>query len=107
SQQQIEQDVGQIPEEAILAAQETNQLSQLATEEAAIAVEQPSEFYSSEVEYAWPAAEGSPDFSVEPTGNDQPHEAIFAEGEAFAQSEVFIQAEAPVVEATANPISDF
>jgi hypothetical protein len=72
-----------------------------------VAVEQPSEFYPGEAEYAWPAAETSPDFSAEPIGNDQPHEAIFAEREAFAQPEVFVEREAPVVEATTNLISDF
>ena len=106
--QSIEDHVLQVPEEAIFAAQETNEFSRPAAEEAAMAVEQPNEFYPGEVEYAWPAAEeGSSHFSVEPTGTDQPHEAIFAEGEAFAQSEVSIQDEAPVVEAPAEPISDF
>jgi hypothetical protein len=40
-------------------------------------------------------------------GNDQPHETIFAEREAFAQPEVFVEREAPVVETTTDSILDF
>jgi Flp pilus assembly protein TadD len=105
--QPIEEHIVQIPEEAIFATQQTNEFTRPTTEEPVIAVEQPNEFYPAETEYAWPAAEGSQDFSNEPTSNDQSHEAIFAEGEAFAESEVSIQTEVPLVEATADPISNF
>jgi len=105
--QQIEDDIVQSPEEPVLVAHEANEFSEQATEEAVVAVEQPNELYTDEAEYAWPAAEPLPDFSAEPIGNDQPHEAIFAKREAVAEPEVFAEREAPVVEATTDFVSDF
>jgi tetratricopeptide (TPR) repeat protein len=105
--QPIEEDVAPGLEEAALAVQETNELSQHSTEETAITIEQPNEFYANETEYAWPAVEASPDFTAESLGNDQQHEPIFAEPEAFAQPEVFVEREAPIIEATTDSISDF
>jgi tetratricopeptide (TPR) repeat protein len=106
--QPIEEDIVQRPEEA-LAVQETNEFSQGVTEEAVVALEQPSEFCPGKAEYAWPAVEASPEFSAEPLGSDhdQPLEAIFAEREAFAEPDAFVEREAPVVEATTDSISDF
>ena len=104
--QQIEDDVVQGPEEPVFAAHEANEFSERATEEPVVAVEQPNELYADEAEYA-PAAKASPDFSTEPIGNDEPHEAIFAEREAFAQPEALADREAPVVEPTRESISDF
>src|SRR5262249_35635282 len=103
--QPIEDDIVQRPEEPVFAAVETNEFSQRASEEG-VAVEQPNELYTDEAEYAGPAAEPSSDFSDEPIGNDQTHETIFTEREAFAQPEVFAEREAPVVQATTESISD-
>ena len=75
-------------------------------EEALVAVEQPTELYTSEAEYAWPPAKAAPDFSAEPIENDQTYEAISAEPEASAQPKVFAEHEAPVVEATTEATSD-
>jgi hypothetical protein len=105
--QPIGDEIVQSPEEPVFAAQEASEFSERATEEAAIAVEEPDEVYAGKAEYAWPAAEPSPEFSTEPVGNDQPQEAIFAEREGFAQPEVFAERQAPVVEATPEAISDF
>jgi hypothetical protein len=105
--QPVEEDIGQIREEAALAVQETSEFSQQRTEEPLVVVEQPNEFYPSEAEYAWPAAEASSDFAAEPLGNDQAYEATFAGREAFVQPEVFVEGEAPVVEAPTDSISDF
>jgi len=99
--QSIEEEIGQV------AVQETSEFSQQRTEEPLVVVEQPNEFYPSEGEYAWPAGEASSDFAAVPLGNDQPYEATFADREAFAQPEVFVEGEAPVVEATTDSISDF
>jgi len=107
SLQPIEDDIAEGPEEHEFAAQEGNEFSERATEEAVVAVEQPNEAYTGEAEYARPAAEPSPAFSAEPIGNDQPREAIFAEREAFAQPEVLAEHEAPVVEAKTESVSDF
>jgi len=104
--QPLEEDIGQGREEAALAVQETSEFSQHGTEEALVAVEQPNEFYPSQAEYAWPAAASS-DFAAEPLENDQAYEVTFADREAFAQPEVFVEGEAPVVEATTDLISDF
>ena len=105
--QPLEEDIGQGREEAALAVQETSEFSQQTTEEPLVVVEQPNEFYPSEAEYAWPAAEASSDFAAEPLGNAQAYEATFADREAFAQPEVFVEGEAPVVEAITDSISDF
>jgi hypothetical protein len=105
--QPIEDDIVQGAEEPVFAAQEANEFSERATEETAVAVEQPDEVSAGESEYASPVAEPSPEFSAEPIENDQSHEAVFAEREAFAQPEVFAERQAPVVEATPEAISDF
>ena len=105
--QPLEEDIGQGQEEAALAVQETSEFSQHGMEEAPVVVEQPNELYPSEAEYAWPAAEASSDFTPEPLENDQAYEVTFADREAFAQPEVFVKGEAPVVEATTDSISDF
>jgi Flp pilus assembly protein TadD len=104
--QPIEDENVQDAEEPVFAAQEASEFSERATEEAAVAVEEPDEVYAGKAEYAWPAAEPSPEFSTEPVGNDPPQEAIFAEREGFAQPEVFAERQAPVVEATPEAISD-
>src|SRR4029453_9663617 len=98
--QPIEGETVQYPEEPVFAAPEASKFSERATEEAAVAVEGTEEVYAGKAEYAWPAAEPSPEFSTEPVGNDQPPEAIFAEREGFAQPEVLAERQAPVVEAT-------
>jgi Flp pilus assembly protein TadD len=105
--QALEEDIGQGRDEAAFAVQETSEFSQQRTEEPLVVVEQPNEFYPSEAEYAWPTAEASSGFAAEPLGNDQAYEATFADREGFAQPEVFVEGEAPIVEATTDSISDF
>jgi Flp pilus assembly protein TadD len=104
--QSVEEGIGQGRVEPV-AVQETSEFPQQRTEEPLVVVEQPNEFYPSEAEYAWPAAEASSDLVAEPLRNDQAYEATFADREPFAQPDVFVEDEAPVVEATTDSISDF
>src|SRR5205807_9455809 len=62
---------------------------------------------------AWPGAGAAPELTAQPIGNDQPHEAIFAEREALvdhhnlAERHSFIQPEVPVSEVTPERAFDF
>jgi tetratricopeptide (TPR) repeat protein len=79
--------------------------------------QEPSEF--SEPEYAWAVTEAASEFTTEPIANDQPHEPVFAEGdalvehenfagpEAFAEGESFTERETAVNDAFAEHPSDF
>jgi hypothetical protein len=79
--------------------------------------QEPSEF--SEPEYAWAVTEAASEFTTEPIANDQPHEPVFAEGdalvehenfagpEAFAEGESFTERETAVSDAFAEHPSDF
>ena len=64
------------------------------------------EVFASGAEYAWPGTEAAMELTAEPIGNDQPHETIFAEREAFvehenfSERESFTEPEAPVSEVT-------
>jgi Flp pilus assembly protein TadD len=80
----VENEILEIPEEPVFAAQEANEFSEHASE-----------------------------VTTEPIGNDQPHETIFAEREAFverenfAERESFTEHEAAVNDVIAEPVSDF
>ena len=104
--QPIDNEVFEPPQEPALAADEPNEFFEPATEEAVLAAEQPNEVFA-EPQYAWPAETASAQFEPEVIENHQPDEVIFADGEAFAEPEVFAQAEAPVVEASTDAVSEF
>ena len=74
----VENEILEIPEEPVFAAQEANEFSEHASE-----------------------------VTTEPIGNDQPHETIFAGREAFAERESFTEHEAAVNDVIAEPVSDF
>jgi Flp pilus assembly protein TadD len=104
--QPIGNDIVELPQEPVFAAHEPNEFFEPATEEAVVALEQPSEVFA-EAQYAWPAEAASAQLEPEPIENHQPHEIIFAEGEAFAEPEVFVEGEAPIVEASTDAVSEF
>ncbi|PYK32883.1 MAG: hypothetical protein DME58_04900, partial [Verrucomicrobia bacterium] len=109
----MENQILEVPEEPVFAAQEANESPEDPKEEALVAYEQPNEVFASGSEYAWPGAEAAPELTAEPIGNDQPHETIFAEREAlvddenFAERDSFIQPEVPVSEVTPERAFDF
>src|SRR6266513_3106008 len=109
----VENEILEVPEEPVFAAQETNEFPEDPKEEALVAYEQPNEVVASRSEYEWPGAEAAPELTAEPIGNDQPHETIFAEREAlvddenFAERDSFIQPEVPVSEVTSERAFDF
>ena len=109
----MENQILEVPEEPVFAAQEANESPEDPKEEALVAYEQPNEVFASGSEYAWPGAEAAPELTAEPIGNDQPHETIFAEREAlvddenFAERDSFIQPEVPVSEVTSERAFDF
>jgi Flp pilus assembly protein TadD len=115
----VENEILEVPEEPVFAAQEANEFSEDPTEEAVVGYEQPNEFFGSGAEYAWPATEAAAELTAVPIENDQPHETIFAEREAFVGQEDFAQPdafsepeslterEAPVSEVIAEQASDF
>ncbi len=117
--QSVENEILELPEEPVFAAQEPNGFSEDPTEEAVIAYEQPKEVVGSGSEYAWPAAEAAAELTALPIQNDQPLEPVFAErgalveqedfvqSEAFSERESFTEREAPVSEVIAEPASDF
>ena len=83
----VENEILEVPEEPVFAAQEANEFSEHPREEAVVAYEQPNEVFASGAEYAWPGTEAAAELTAEPIGNDQPHETIFAEREAFVEHE--------------------
>ena len=115
----VENEILEVPEEPVFAAQEANEFSEDPREEAVVAYEQPNEVFGSGAEYAWPATEAAAELTAAPIENDQPHETIFAEREAFVEQEDFVQPdafseresfterEAPVSEVIAEQASDF
>ena len=115
----VENEILEVPEEPVFAAQEANEFSEDPREEAVVAYEQPNEVFGSGAEYAWPATEAAAELTAVPIENDQPHETIFAEREAFVEQEDFAQPdafseresfterEAPVSEVIAEQASDF
>ena len=104
--QPIDNDIIDLPQEPVFAAHEPNEFFEPATEEAVVALEQPNEAFA-EAQYAWPAETASAQLEPEPIENHQPHEVIFAGGEAFAEPEVFAQDEAPIAEASTDDVSEF
>ena len=109
----VENEILEVPEEPAFAAQEADEFSGHPREEAVVAYEQPNEVFASEAESAWPRTEAASELTTEPIGNDQPHETIFADREAFverenfAERESFTEHEAAVNDVIAEPLSDF
>ncbi|MGE5214041.1 MAG: tetratricopeptide repeat protein [Nitrospirota bacterium] len=109
----VENEILELPEEPVFAAQETHQFSKPQREEVLVPDEQPTEVFASGPEYAWAGIETAPELKTESLGNDQPHEAVIAERETFveredvAERDSFIQPEVPVREVTAERAFDF
>jgi hypothetical protein len=109
----VENEILELPEEPVFAAQETDEFSEHPREEAVVAYEQPSDVFASGAEYAWPGTEAAVELTAEPIENDQPHETIFAEHEAlverenFPERESFTEVEASVNDVIAERASDF
>jgi tetratricopeptide (TPR) repeat protein len=115
----VENEILEVPEEPVFAAQEANEFSEHPREEALVGYEQANEGFASEPEYAWPGTEAVAELTAVPIENDQPHETIFAEREAvverenfaereaFPERESFTEREAPVNEVIAERASDF
>ena len=109
----VENEILELPEEPVFAAQDTNEFSEHHAEEAPVAYEQASDVFKSEPAYAGPGTGAVPELPPEPIGNDQPYEAIFSEREAvterenFPEPEYFTEGEVPVNEVTAERVSDF
>jgi hypothetical protein len=108
----VENEIPGISEEPMFAAQEANEFSEHPREEPFVAYEQPNEVFVSEPEYARPGTESAAELTAVPTGNDQPHETIFDEREAFVERENFAEhesvteGEAPASELNAERASD-
>jgi tetratricopeptide (TPR) repeat protein len=108
-----ENEILEVPEEPIFAAQQTDEFSEYPREEALVVDEQPSEVVASGSEYEWLGKDVAPELTPEPIGNDQPHEKVFAERETlaerenFAERDSFMQPESPVSEVTAERAFDF
>ncbi len=106
----VENEILEVPEEPAFAAQEADEFSGHPREEAVVAYEQPNEVFASEAESAWPRTEAASELTTEPIGNDQPHETIFADREAFverenfAERESFTEHEAAVNDVIAEPV---
>jgi hypothetical protein len=109
----VENEILEVPEEAMFAAQEANEFSEDPTEQAVVGFEQPNEVFGSGAEYAWPPTEAAAQLTAVPIENDQPHETIFAEHEGlverenFPQPESFTEVEASVNDVIAERASDF
>src|SRR5262245_40982204 len=110
--QSVENEIFEVPEEPMFAAQETNEFSEHPREEALVAYEQPNEVFASASQYVSPDTEAATELTAEPIGNDQPHETISAEREAlverknFPERESFTEREAPVNKVNAELASD-
>src|SRR5205814_6455126 len=113
SPRSVENQIYEVSQEPVFAAQETNESPEGPKEEALVAYEQPNEVFASGSEYAWPRTEAAPELTAEPIGNDQPHETIFDQREAlvdhenFAERDSSIQPEVPVSEVTSERAFDF
>jgi hypothetical protein len=113
----VENEILEVPEEPVFAAQEANEFPEHPREEAVVAYEQPKEVFASGPASAWPGTETASELTAEPIGNDQPHETIFAEREAFVEQEDFAprdafsesltERETPISEVVAEHASDF
>jgi tetratricopeptide (TPR) repeat protein len=109
----VDNEILEVPEESVFAAQEANEFSEHPREEATVAHEQPNEVFASGAEYAWPGTEAASELTVKPIGNDQPHETILAEREAFVEHEnfpereSFTEGETSVNDVIAERASDF
>ena len=110
----MESEILEPPEEPVFGAQEANEFSEHPGEEPFVAYEQPNEVFASGAEYAWPATEAAAELTAVLIENDQPHETIFAEREAFVveqenfpERESFTEGEASVNDIIAERGSDF
>ncbi len=109
----LENEIPEVPEESVFAAEGANEFTDHSMEEAAAAYEQPSEVFASGAEYSWPVTEATAELTAAPFEKDQPHETIFAEREAFVEqenfpeSESFTEGEASVNDIIAEGASDF
>src|SRR5436190_2454471 len=92
----MENQILEVPEEPVFAAQEANESPEDPKEEALVAYEKLNEVFASGSEYAWPGAEAAPELTAEPIGNDQPQETIFAEREALVDDENFAERDSEV-----------
>jgi tetratricopeptide (TPR) repeat protein len=109
----VENEILEVPEEPVFAAQEANEFFEHPREEAFVAYEQPNEIFAGEPEYAWPDTEAAAELTAVPVENDQPQETVFAEREAFVEREnlpereSFTEGEVPVNDVIAERASDF
>ena len=109
----VENEILELPDEPVFAAQESNDFSEHPREEASVGYEQPNEVFASASEYAWSGTEALPELTSEPIGNNQPHETVFAEHETFVENESFappdsfVHSEPPVGEVTGERAFDF
>jgi hypothetical protein len=109
----VENEILEVPEEPVFAAQEANEFFEHPKEEAFVASEQPNEIFAGEPEYAWPDTEAAAQLTAVPVENDQPQGTVFAEREAFVEREnlpereSFTEGEAPVTDVIAERASDF
>jgi hypothetical protein len=86
--QSPENEILEVPEEPLFAAQEASKFSEHPREETLVTYEQPNEVFASESEYARPGTEAASELTAE---TDQPHEAMFAEREAILEREAIVE----------------
>jgi Flp pilus assembly protein TadD len=106
----VENEILEVSEEPAFTAQEANEFSEHPREEALVGYEQPNEVFASGPEYAWPGTESATELTAAEleavrTGNDEPHEAIFDEPEAFIERENFAEQSVAVHEASASEVT--
>jgi Flp pilus assembly protein TadD len=114
----VESEILEVPQEPVFAAQQADAFSERPREEPLVAHEEPNEVLPSGYDYAWPDTEAAAELTAVPIENDQPHETIFAEREAFVEQqdfaqrdalserESFTEREAPISEVVAEHASD-
>ncbi|HEY3661502.1 MAG TPA: tetratricopeptide repeat protein [Candidatus Udaeobacter sp.] len=92
--QSLENEILEVPQAPVFATYETTESVADPREESVGGYDQPNEFFASGTEYAWTGMEAATEPTAVPIENDQPHETIFAEREAFVEQEDFAQPEA-------------
>lgn len=90
----MESEILEVSEEPVVVAQPADEFYEHPREEPSVAYEQPNEVFASADAYAWPSTEASAELTAAPIENDQSHETIFAEREAFVGQEDFAQRDA-------------
>jgi len=113
----LDSDILEVSQESVFASQQVDEFSEPSREEPLVAYEQPNEVFASAGEYAWPGPEAAAELTTVPIENDQAHEPIFAEREAFVEQEDFAprdafsesltERETPISEVVAEHASDF